>query len=221
MALQARPSSSTPASPEAHRLPDDSLPVGLCKDCSEDGQILDRILLQHFDLHVCVTCKQNRNLRDGWYELISKSRAKLEFAMPESFFYGLPHMTKPNPHHESFAPLKLYLKKMIMDEAYRLYEDKDGLEREKAARKLKAYTSAAQRTKHLLKRKHVLLALDGDERSKEQEQRSEEQNGKRSVYIPVADRDHKHQFSAEAFDKAAKAWFKECECGMKVEFEKW
>uniref|UniRef100_K3WL41 XPA C-terminal domain-containing protein n=1 Tax=Globisporangium ultimum (strain ATCC 200006 / CBS 805.95 / DAOM BR144) TaxID=431595 RepID=K3WL41_GLOUD len=208
---------------EAHvRLAMEDLPVGLCADCNEDGQILDRILQQHFQLQVCVMCKQNRNLRDGSYELISKSRAKVDFAMPESFFHGLPHMTKPNPHHEAFAPLKLYLKKMIMDEAYRLYDDKDGLEREKAARKLKAYTSAAKRTKHLLKRKHVLMSLTGEDKQQDTEQESEpKQKPKKPAYIPVADRDHKHQFAAEVYDETANSWFKECECGMKVEVEKW
>lgn len=203
----------------------DELQVGLCEECAEDGQVLDRVLLQHFELRVCVTCKQDRNLREGAYELIPKSRAKTEFALPESFFHGMPHMTKPNPHHESFAPLKLYLKTMVMNEAHRLYESEEGLEKEKAARKARSYNSAAKRTKHLLKRKHVLLALDGDHKAnKERDHETDKQptkQPKKPAYISVADRDHKHQFAAESFDKAMKAWFKKCTCGMKVEVEKW
>lgn len=204
----------------------DERQAGLCSECAEDGQVLDRVLLQHFELRVCVTCKQDRNLREGAYELIPKSRAKTEFALPESFFHGMPCMLKPNPHHESFAPLKLYLKKMVMDEAHRLYESEEGLEKEKAARKLRSYTSAAKRTKHLLKRKHVLLALDGGEkgdreRERETKEKQPAKQVKKPAYIPVADRDHKHQFAAESYDETDKAWFKKCACGMKVEVEKW
>lgn len=222
------------------------LPIGLCRDCSEDGQVLDRVLLQHFELRVCITCKQDRNLRDGAYELISKSRAKSDFALPDSFFHGLLHMCKPNPRHESFAPLKLFLKETIVSEAHRLYGDDDGLARELEARRRRAYTSAAKRTKHLLKRKHVLLALDSEDGNREssrarkelqkqdrdpQQQQHEQKQSlhkqqsrkapTKQTYVPVADRDHKHAFAAEVHDKAANAWFKECACGMKVEVEKW
>ncbi|TYZ60619.1 hypothetical protein PybrP1_004876 [[Pythium] brassicae (nom. inval.)] len=221
----------------------DELPVGLCRDCALDGQVLDRVLLQHFALRVCVSCKQDANLRDGTYELIAKSRAKSEFALPDSFFHGLPHMAKPNPRHEAFAPLKLYLKQIVAAEALRLHGDSNGLASELESRRQRAYSSAAKRTKHLLKRKHVLQALDSDiskkhnksattevkdgadARASEASERSESEQEppppKRRAYVPVADRDHKHQFGVEERDAAADAWFKACACGMKVEVLKW
>lgn len=231
----------------------EELPVGLCRDCALNGQVLDRVLLLHFALRVCVSCKQDANLRDGAYELIAKSRAKSEFALPDSFFHGLPHVAKPNPHHEAFAPLKLYLKQTIAAEALRLYGGSSGLASELDSRRQRAYSSAAKRTKHLLKRKHVLLALDSDvgKRHRDDTSTTESRVGgaktanesragakaadthaltksehkqprpKRHVYVPVADRDHKHQFGAEVRDAATAAWFKACACGMKVEVMKW
>lgn len=227
---------------------EEELPVGRCRDCALDDQVLDRVLLQHFALRVCVACKQDGNLRDdGAYELIAKSRAKSEFALPDSFFHGLPHVAKPNPRHEAFAPLKLYLKQTIEAEALRLYGDADGLASEIESRRQRAYSSAAKRTKHLLKRKHVLLALDSDTNSKkardkggdatdskdtptpndkrekprQQDEQEQHQRPKRPAYVPVADRDHKHTFGTEVRDDAADMWVKECACGMKVEVMKW
>ncbi|KAG7380178.1 hypothetical protein PHYPSEUDO_007658 [Phytophthora pseudosyringae] len=195
----------------------DGLPVGCCEECGDDALYLDRVLLDHFSLHVCVTCKQDRTLRDGAFGLLSKSRARAEYALPDSSFRGLPHLTKPNPRHEAFAPLQLYLRRTLVQEAYRLYGDEEGLQCEKQKRKKRAFRSATGRTEHLLKKRH-LVGLDRDgseaaEQAKEKKQRPE--------YVPVADKDHRHEFGAEKFEEAAKIWTKKCACGMQVQFEKW
>lgn len=218
-----------------------ALESGVCEECGEDGLFLDPTLLRHFRLRVCVTCKQDRTLRDGWYELVSKSRAKEEYALPDSFFHGLAFLPKPNPRHESFAPLKLYLRKTLLDEAIRLYGGKEELEQEKERRRKKAYLKAAKRTEHLLKRKHF-MSLGGSGSSSEDDdgnstgnddvgtpsslKKSREKTKKKRIaaaakeYVPVADRDHKHAFTKEVFDEDAQSWTKECACGMKVHFEK-
>ncbi|TMW57197.1 hypothetical protein Poli38472_003122 [Pythium oligandrum] len=187
---------------------------GACIECEMEEQVLDSILVRYFDLKVCLSCKQDRNLRFGWYELITKSKAKEDYALPESFFYNLPFLPKPNPRHESFAPLKLYLKKAMMEEVKRVYGDDETLQQEKAKRKRKTYERAAQRTKHLLKRRQLDPTASKAEKDEEKAQPKTE-------YVPVADRDHRHQYAAETFDKEANSWVKECECGLKVHFEKW
>jgi DNA repair protein len=189
--------------------------TGRCGECADQNVVLDGLLARHFDLQVCVLCKQDSNLRNGLYELIPKSRAKAEYALPDSSFHGLPFVAKPNPRHESFAPLKLYLKKMVMDEAQRLYGDHDALEQEKASRKRKSYERAATRTKHLLKKRHTGNAGGLAERQGREEKKPA------PAYVPVADRDHQHQFTTELFDASTDSWVKECGCGMKVQFEKW
>ncbi|EEY61501.1 uncharacterized protein PITG_01812 [Phytophthora infestans T30-4] len=176
----------------------DDLPVGCCEECGNDALYLDRVLADHFSLRVCVNCKQDLTLHDGAFELLSKSRARAEYALPDSSFCGLPHLDKPNPRHEAFAPLQLYLRRTLVKEARRLYGDEDGLQREKQKRKKRAFRSAAGRTKHLLKKQHL-----------------------KPEYVPVADKDHRHAFATEKFDEKAKIWTKECSCGMRVEFEKW
>jgi DNA-repair protein complementing XP-A cells len=208
-----------------------ALESGACAECGEDGLFLDPTLLRHFRLRVCLSCKQDRTLRDGWYELVSKTRAKEEYALPDSFFHGLAFLPKPNPRHESFAPLKLYLRKALLDEATRLYGGKEELELEKERRRKKAYEKAAKRTEHLLKRKHLRTlgdsgsSSDGDDSNSAKAHSSRHKARKKkastaNAYVSIADRDHKHAFAAETYDEEVKSWTKECACGMKVHFEK-
>lgn len=196
----------------------DDLPVGRCVECGDDALYLDRVLLEHFSLHVCMSCKQDQTLRVGAFELLSKSRARVEYALPDSSFRGLPHLSKPNPRHEAFAPLQLYLRRTLVQEAFRLYGDEEGLQREKQKRKKRAFRSAAGRTKHLLKRQH-LMELDREEGEEEAEQKKKKR--KTPEYVPVADKDHRHEFGVEEFDEETKSWAKKCACGMHVQFEKW
>lgn len=185
---------------------------GTCIECNEDKRFLDTVLYEHFDLLVCVTCKLNRNMENGCYQLISKSKAKKEYSVPESFFNGIPYQSKPNPRHESFAPLKLYLKKTVMEEAIRLYGDLSSIEIEKASRKRKLYERAVLRTRNVLKRKSILdnAILDGKYPDVTTHKKP-----------PIRNDDHQHQFKIERYDAEASLWVKECTCGIKVQFEKW
>lgn len=194
-------------------------PNGVCADCSMPDQYLDLVLLKHFDLRVCVSCKQARRLEgDSRYDLISKSRAKREYALPESVFqsHTLRFVNRPNPHHEKFAPVKLYLKQTMEKEAAHLHRDESGLEKVKRARSALAYTNAAKRTKHLLKRKR-LEALGSEGVQTE----SEVPTLAAPKYVPVAERDHRHAFEEERYDEGKQSWTKQCACGMTVTFEKW
>ncbi|CAI5724218.1 unnamed protein product [Peronospora destructor] len=189
------------------------LPIGRCGECGADGFYLDRILLEHFALHVCVTCKQHQTLRDGAFELLSKSRARVEYALPDSSFWGLSYLSKPNLRHEAFAPVQLYLRRTLIQEAYRLYGDEEGLQQEKRKRKKRAFRVAASRTKHVLKRQHRMGSKKGDEEAKETKNKVD--------YVSMMDKDHRHDFGIEMFDAERKTWIKKCECGMHVQFEKW
>ncbi|GLD96311.1 hypothetical protein PINS_up004994 [Pythium insidiosum] len=193
-----------------------TLPRGRCSECDETDLPLDNILAEYFRVQICLTCKQDRNLRYGWYELISKSKAKEDYALPDSFFHGLPFYPKTNPRHESFAPLKLYLKKTMMDEAQRLYGDDANLQRTKETRKRKAYERAAQRTRQLLKKSKTQAAS-----SEASSTDSSSATTSKPLVPLVVDQDHQHQFASEHYDEDAKSWVKECACGMRVHFEKW
>ncbi|KAK1941852.1 DNA repair protein complementing XP-A cells [Phytophthora citrophthora] len=195
----------------------DDLPVGRCEECGDDALYLDRVLLDHFSLNVCISCKQDQIHQDGAFELLSKSRARTDYALPDSSFSGLPHLSKPNPRHEAFAPLQLYLRRTLVQEAYRLYGDEEGLQREKSKRKKRAFRSAAGRTKHLLKKQH-LITLEKDEAGASEKEKPKK---KKPEYVPVADKDHRHSFGDEKFDEQVKVWMKHCACGMQVQFEKW
>ncbi|KAJ0411612.1 hypothetical protein ATCC90586_004081 [Pythium insidiosum] len=198
-----------------------TLPRGRCSECEAEDQPLDGILSEYFRLQVCLTCKQDRNLRYGWYELISKSKAKEDYALPESFFHGLPFYPKTNPRHESFAPLKLYLKRTMMDEALRLYGDDANLQRTKETRKRKAYDRAAQRTRKLLKQTKAQLASGDMAQPQAQAGTSSSGHDSKPLVPLVVDQDHQHQFATEHYDEEANSWVKQCSCGMRVHFEKW
>ncbi|RLN88823.1 hypothetical protein BBJ28_00002887 [Nothophytophthora sp. Chile5] len=207
--------------PQAHAVTD-ALPVGHCEECGDDGLFLDRVLLEHFQLHVCITCKQDQSRRDGAFELVPKTRAKAEYALPDSFFRGLAHLEKPNPHHEAFAPLQLFLRRTLLQEAHRLYDGEEGRQQEMARRKKRAFRTAASRTKHLLKRQHLLtLSADTDEEQDADSTEISKKEKKRKEYVPVADGDHRHEFTAESFEEDTAIWTKTCSCGMQVQFEKW
>ncbi|CEG50259.1 dna repair protein [Plasmopara halstedii] len=196
----------------------DDIPIGRCEECGKDAVYLDRVLLCHFSLSVCINCRQDQTLHHGAFELLSKSRARAEYALPDSSFCGLPHLNKPNPRHEAFAPLQLYLRRTLVQEAYRLYGNEEGLLQEKEKRKKRAYRSAARRTKHLLKKQHIMhLNRDVTEMvtfKKEMKNTIE--------FKPASESDHRHEYGKECLiDEKANIWFKTCGCGMRVEFEKW
>ncbi|CAH0483008.1 unnamed protein product [Peronospora belbahrii] len=193
-------------------------PVGRCMECNMDAMYLDRILLEHFALRVCMTCKQDQTLHHGAFELVSKSRARVEYALPASCFEGLPCLRKRNPHHEAFAPLQLYLRRQLIQEADRLYGNKEGLEQEIQKRKKKAFQVAAKRTNHLLKRKHLLR---GDQDIEQMIQEEKKKTKVQDVPLVADTEDHCHDFKTEKFHEETKTWTKTCECGMHVEFEQW
>ncbi|DAZ94998.1 TPA: hypothetical protein N0F65_000630 [Lagenidium giganteum] len=229
--------------------------LGKCEECREEELYLDGHLLHHFQVRVCFTCKQQQNLDAQHadarpYELVTKSKAKADYVLPDSVFHGLPFLEKPNPRHEAFAPLKLYLKKHVIREAVRVHGDRDGWEAERQARERKAYEKAAVRTRRVLKRQRGDAIADDDSAvvDGEDQKPGKPLTGRRrllqsnllrqdsgavkneatskapkceaSAYVPVASQDHRHAFADEHYDDANGMWKKVCACGMAVEFEK-
>ena len=193
------------------------VPMGQCSECRDDALYLDRVLLEHFALRVCVACKQLATQRDGAFELLSKSRAQSEYALPASSFQGLRCVTKPNPRHASFAPLRLYLRRTVAREAHRLYRDADGLEQEKHRRRQRAFAAAAQRTKQLLARAR---RTDRDSAQESDCCTATQQQTKKQKRETGAS-DHRHEFSVERYHEETASWTKHCACGVHVQFEKW
>lgn len=202
-----------------------ALATGACSSCGQADAVLDPQLLAHMALRVCVSCRQEDALGGGArFSLVAKSRARAEFALPESFFRGLPFVPRPNPRHERFAPLKLYLRATLEREAMRLHGSLEALEREKQARNARAYAKAAQRSRALLKRRlpGVESGEGGNEsndcRRKTTSSKSSKSGGAAAEMRREAD--HRHEFGGERFDEQARSWTKRCACGVQVSFEK-
>jgi DNA-repair protein complementing XP-A cells len=200
---------------------DKRIKKGKCDDCGENDLYLDGILLEHFRVKVCFTCKrEDFESKEKKYAFLSKSQAKREFLLPASYVEHLPCLLRQNPYHESFAPLKLYLQKHILKEAIDLYGSIEELNKEKEKRRTLEYTKAAQRTRHLLGRRQLVESLAIENKSNGKKQKTKRE------YIPVAEKDHRHLFEKEypdpnATTNSSTEWIKECNCGMKVAFEKW
>lgn len=185
----------------------------ICDDCGEETPRIDQNLFQNFNVRVCYYCKQDKTLKLGWYQLLSKSRATKEYALPESSFTTLMHICKTNPHNENFNPLKLYLRKHLLQEAIRLYGSELQLEEEKNRREKLTFDRARSRVQSFLRRKTIRKAFKGTQSTDAPESTKKSKT--------LRQNDHLHEFSHQEYDETTSKWFKKCDCGMKVEFEKW
>nr|CCA14849.1 conserved hypothetical protein [Albugo laibachii Nc14] len=185
----------------------------ICDECGEKATRFDENLYENFKVRVCYYCKQDKTLELGLYQLLSKSKANKEYALPESSFTKLMHICKTNPHNENFSPLKLYLRKHLMEEAIRLYGSERQVEEEKSRREKRSYDRARTRVQSFLRRKSTKKASGTT-------QLAECLQNTKKLKI-LRQNDHFHQFSQQIYDDSTSKWFKKCDCGIKVEFEKW
>jgi len=87
----------------------------------------------------------------GASDLVSKQEAKKMYCLPEGTLAVCSYVEKPNPHHKSWTPMKLYKRKEIRQRARKRYGGLEGLQKERKQREEKQFQKDMQTTKNIFK----------------------------------------------------------------------
>jgi DNA repair protein len=129
----------------------------VCEVCSEREQPLVTKLQEGYGVNVCAECRD----KTDDYDVLSKSDVLTEYLLPEDLLKFLPHTTRENPHKSNWAPMKMYLRKMVREKSYERWEDDKGLQAEKARRQTLKYDRDLEKSIKSLEEK----VGEGDEAS--------------------------------------------------------
>lgn len=142
------------------RFPSQSSSVaGKCELCNASPIVMS--LHQHFGVQICWDCKKIRTE----YNLITKTKAREEYLVPERELKSWKCIEKANPHRDGWQNMKLYLLQKVMGWSFAEYGGAHGLIREKANRAVRRY----EQQQHLsLKRKQPQQYFGEDREQKDE-----------------------------------------------------
>lgn len=138
----------------------------LCEHINGNGEVcgsgpVDPKLLEAFGEKVCAACRS----KCDDYDSLSKADSAALYLLPDDSFKVLRHASKSNPHHSSWTPMKLFLRKHVKQLALRRFGSAEGLEeerRQRGERKLqRALDSSAQQLQMSLQSYGSTLLDDG------------------------------------------------------------
>lgn len=129
----------------------------VCEVCSEREQPLVTKLQEGYGVNVCAECRD----KTDDYDVLSKSDVLTEYLLPEDLLKFLPHTTRENPHKSNWAPMKMYLRKIVREKSYERWENDKGLQAEKARRQTLKYDRDLEKSIKSLEEK----VEEGDEAS--------------------------------------------------------
>ncbi|OQS05059.1 hypothetical protein THRCLA_02756 [Thraustotheca clavata] len=154
-----------------------------------------------FSVHVCRSCRYE----NAAYALLTKTNVKKRFLLADSTLNSMPCLRKPNPKHERFAPLKLYLTKACETKCIDIYGSMEKMIEEKEKREKNQYEKAVSRTKSVIKGygKRKATSTNSATRSKKTKDVEE----------------HQHEYIQEV-EQDNGLWLKTCACGLSVTFHK-
>ena len=110
----------------------------IIKCCSAE---IDESMFTTFGERICKRCR----LKSTQWEFINKSKASKEYLLPDSTIQAMKFTTKVNPHHSSWQPMKLYLKKHVEELALWRWKSFEALEKELGKRKAESYERMKQK----------------------------------------------------------------------------
>ena len=114
-----------------------------------------------WEVAICRKCGRTSND----YELLNKTDASKEYLIPDDTLKFIPYMEKENPRHAEWAPMKMYMRRMVKAASMERWGSEEGLADEKLSRE----TSKMQRD--LVKMKDGIAR---DKRSTYNEEKVEE-----------------------------------------------
>lgn len=119
-------------------LPDGSV----CGKCP-----VDHDLCEYFGEYVCKSCKFNTG---DSYKTIARGECISAYLIPEDSLKVLKFMNKENPHHVGWTPMKLYLRKHVVELALRRFGTLQALEDEKKKREAAKFERSLVKTDDIL-----------------------------------------------------------------------
>lgn len=200
----------------------------VCKECGSHG--VNKQLYDCFSVAVCRTCSDDDQ---DTYKLMTKTKAKEEFLLPDSSFDDLAFIKKKNPRKEGWTDMKLFMRGQVKQACLSKYGGMDEMEVERERRKqdafdkgtLKAKRKAGESILNSNKSKEVDLTLDealADDGGRGiGGGRGRPKGGKAAKQaVPIVGR-HTHRWGNERWDEAKDTWRRSCyECGLTSSFEK-
>ncbi len=101
-----------------------------CEKCGNTHRQLDKTLLSEFGLRVCLQCKRGFDE----FNLITSEDVKKEYLLPEGTIRTLRAHKKPNPRNSSWAPIKLHLRREVVQRCLERWGSFEMLEAERRRR---------------------------------------------------------------------------------------
>jgi DNA-repair protein complementing XP-A cells len=169
-----------------------------CKDCDE--QFVESYLQKSFDFNCCDKCKD----LSGAHELITKTNAREEYLLKDcDFDYrepALKFIARANPHKQSWAEMKLYLRLQVEARALEVHGSLEAIKNKKELREEKREVGKIKKYNKELNelRKSVRSSLY-DKRIKTSS--------------------HEHIFGPSTYNEETDEYYHECKCGYSETYE--
>ena len=101
-------------------------------DCDTCGGLADAAFRTAFSIQTCGACRR----RDPSLDLLNATDAARTYLLPQSTLKecGLPTLERANPRQPTWTPMRLFLRRHLVEHADRRWGDADGLEAERRRR---------------------------------------------------------------------------------------
>ena len=112
-------------------------------DCDTCGALADAAFRTAFSIQTCNACRR----RDPSLDLLNATDAARTYLLPQATLKCLPTLERANPRQPTWTPMRLFLRRHLVDHANRRWGDEAGLEAERkrrAAAKVKRDDSKAK-----------------------------------------------------------------------------
>ena len=99
-------------------------------DCDTCGALADAAFRTAFSIQTCNACRR----RDPSLDLLNATDAARTYLLPQATLKCLPTLERANPRQPTWTPMRLFLRRHLVEHANRRWGDADGLEAERKRR---------------------------------------------------------------------------------------
>ena len=99
-------------------------------DCDTCGALADAAFRTAFSIQTCNACRR----RDPSLDLLNATDAARTYLLPQATLKCLPTLERANPRQPTWTPMRLFLRRHLVEHAHRRWGDEAGLEAERKRR---------------------------------------------------------------------------------------